>query len=90
MRILEELFYKNIARENAYITNGEELENLIHLVGRADEKLIKILSDEQKLLFENYKLNCKEMTELIESETFVYGFSIGIRIAFESMKDEFC
>ena len=36
MRILEELFYKNIARENAYITNGEELENLIHLVRRAD------------------------------------------------------
>ena len=88
MTTLENLYNGNI--------NPCELENLhkrseyktaITNVSKTRDKLEEILTEEQKEFFEEYVSRWDEMSSIVEEEIFKTGFSLGLRIAVESLYD---
>lgn len=85
MKILEELYYGNINPYDRGIRRGGEVDNLLKLVTRNEEKLNEGLTEAQKGTFENFKACESEMQTITELEAFMSGFKLGARIIIEVM-----
>lgn len=86
MQILEELFYGNIPKTCHCNT---ELDEAIERMNRADKTLDTMLSKNEKKIYEIFKLNFNERMTLEKNETFIYAFSLGMKIAAEALGKEF-
>lgn len=53
---------------------------------RHEEKLIPLLSEEAKAIYEKIRDNQEELRSLDECEAFHRGFRLGARIAYETME----
>ena len=65
-----------------------KMKELIHLASRNSSELYTTLNEEQKDLFEKYGDAIHELNCLSERSIFVYGFRLGMRLAFEALCDE--
>jgi len=88
MKVLEELFYGNISVNERSIAENKELKETLNLVVKNEEKLLNMLSDKQKKQFEKYKDSHNEMTTICEKVVFTDGYSLGSRMAYESMNND--
>ena len=83
MKTLEELYYGNILPNEKCAKLSDEVKELLKLLNRNEDELLKTLSDEQKVIFEKLKdCNC-EISEISEREAFLCGFHLGARIIIE-------
>ena len=55
MSVLEELWYGNLEPSEFDSSSSKEYKELLHLVGRNEEKLLATMTDEQKELFSRYE-----------------------------------
>lgn len=82
MKILEELWYGNIdPRQQKDSTSRHK--NLMHLVTVNEKKLLALLSDEAKEIYERLTDCQKELNDLEQCEMFIRGFKLGAQIMIE-------
>ena len=78
--ILTELWYGNVDPHEDIPVN----KSLLSLMGRNRDKLVETLTEQQKELLERYDSSLNEFHSFTEIEAFKYGFTLGIRLAFEA------
>ncbi|MEE1282061.1 MAG: hypothetical protein UHK60_07415 [Acutalibacteraceae bacterium] len=83
MNIIEELYYGNVVPNETNAKLSAELKELIKLLNRNEDDLLKTLSDEQKNIFEKLKDCNREISDISEREAFLCGFQLGARIIIE-------
>lgn len=83
MDTLEDLYYWNLLPQEKCAKFDDEMKELIGLLNRNEEKLIVTLSDEQKEIFEKFKVCNWEISEICERNAFLNGFRLGARIIIE-------
>ena len=82
MKILEELWYGNVDPRQVENTSGRH-KNLTRLVTENEKKLLTLLSDEAKEIYEKLADCQKELNDLEQCEMFIRGFKLGARIMIE-------
>ena len=85
--IINELWHGNIVPQEDSRNNTKEMKELISYIARHDEDLEKLLTDEQKAIFEKYQDCWNEYVSLAEAAIFEYAFKLGMQIAIETLTD---
>ena len=83
--IINELWHGNIVPQEDSRNNTKEMKELISYIARHDEDLDKLLTEEQKAIFEKYQDCWNEYVSLLESAIFEYAFKLGRTIAIETL-----
>ncbi|MEE1154764.1 MAG: hypothetical protein UH241_06370, partial [Acutalibacteraceae bacterium] len=76
-------YYGNVVPNETNAKLSAELKELIKLLNRNEDDLLKTLSDEQKNIFEKLKDCNREISDISEREAFLCGFQLGARIIIE-------
>ena len=84
MNVINELWHGNIVPQEDSRTNTKEMKELISYIARHDEALEKLLTEEQKAIFEKYQDCWNEYVSLAEAAIFEYAFKLGMQIAIET------
>ena len=82
MKILEELWYGNVDPKQWDSASGRH-KNLTRLATENEKKLLALLSDEAKEIYERLTDCQKELNDLEQCEMFIRGFKLGARIMIE-------
>ncbi len=85
--IINELWHGNIVPQEDSRNNTKEMKELISYIARHDEDLGKLLTEEQKAIFEKYQDCWNEYVSLAEAAIFEYAFRLGARLAMEIQSD---
>ena len=83
--IINELWHGNIVPQEDSRNNTKEMKELISYIARHDEDLYKLLTEEQKAIFEKYQDCWNEYVSLAEAAIFEYAFKLGMTIAIETL-----
>ena len=83
--IINDLWHGNIVPQEDSRNNTKEMKELISYIARHDEDLEKLLTDEQKVIFEKYQDCWNEYVSLAEAAIFEYAFKLGMTIAIETL-----
>lgn len=83
MKILEELWYGNVAPCERSVEKGSRMWRLGRLIQQNEEELAPLLSEKAKEVLEKLRDNQSEMNDVNECEVFVCGFRLGARIMLE-------
>ena len=87
MKILEELWYGNVAPSERSIDKGSPMCELGRLIVRNEEELAPLLSENAKEVLEKLMDNQSELHSIRECEVFICGFRLGARIMLEVLDD---
>ena len=85
--IINELWHGNIVPQEDSRNNTKEMKELISYIARHDEDLGKLLTEEQKAIFEKYQDCWNEYVSLAEAAIFEYAFKLGMQIAIETLTE---
>ena len=85
--IINELWHGNIVPQEDSRNNTKEMKELISYIARHDEALEKLLTEEQKAIFEKYQECWNEYVSLAEAAIFEYAFKLGMQIAIETLTE---
>ena len=83
--IINDLWHGNIVPQEDSRNNTKEMKELISYIARHDEDLDKLLTEEQKAIFEKYQDCWNEYVSLAEAAIFEYAFKLGMTIAIETL-----
>ena len=83
--IINEIWHGNIVPQEDSRNNTKEMKELISYIARHDEDLDKLLTEEQKAIFEKYQDCWNEYVSLAEAAIFEYAFKLGMTIAIETL-----
>ena len=87
MNVINELWHGNIVPQEDSQTNTKEMKELISYIARHDDDLEKLLTEEQKAIFEKYQDCWNEYVSLAEAAIFEYAFKLGMQIAIETLTE---
>ena len=87
-KILEKLWNGEIYPNEIRFKKTKEVDQIIKRIADHHDNLWATLSDSQKDLLERFDDCYTELEAINERDTFIYGFKLGARIAFEVMS--FC
>ena len=87
MNVINELWHGNIVPQEDSQTNTKEMKELISYIARHDEALEKLLTEEQKAIFEKYQDCWNEYVSLADAAIFEYAFKLGMQIAIETLTE---
>ena len=90
MKILDELWYGNIAPLEQSTRGDKRFTELLKLVNQNREELSGALTDKQKEMLEKYEETMNEMYNVAERDAFSYGFRLGIRLMTEAFMHGLC
>lgn len=88
MQILEELYVGDVRPGERSFKRNSQYGRALNESADAADRLIAVLSDEQKKLFEEYMDAQREVIVLTDAETFIYGFRTGAKIMMDVLMDE--
>ena len=80
MNVLEELWYGNLEPSEFDSSSSKDYKELLHLVGRNEEKLLATMTAEQRELFSRYSDCVREFQSLAECLLFQNSFKLGARM----------
>lgn len=86
MRILEELWFGNVAPNERKLPLNSEQYELVSLIVRHEETLFAMLSEQAKEIYEKLRECRSELSSLVECEAFISGFRLGAKIMLEAME----
>ena len=89
MKILDELWYGNIAPFEQSTLGDKRFAELLKSVNQNREELNCMLTDKQKETLEKYEESLNEMYNVTEREAFSYGFRLGVRLMSEAFLTNF-
>ena len=87
MSILEEFWYGNIEPTEYDTSSSKEYKEMLQLISRNEEKLLAIMTDEQKDLFSRYQDCVREFQTMAECLLFQNSFLLGAKIMLEVMAE---
>lgn len=87
MQILEELYVGDVRPGERSFKRNSQYGRALSASADAADRLIAVLSDEQKKLFEDYMDAQREVAVLTDAETFIYGFRTGAKIMIDVLTD---
>ena len=87
MSVLEELWYGNLEPSEYSFSSSREYKELLHLVSRNEEKLLKTMTVEQKELFSRYSDCVREFQALTECLLFQNSFRLGARMMIKVVEE---
>ena len=90
MKILDELWYGNIAPFEQSTSGDKRFAELLKLVNQNREELHDMLTDKQKETLEKYEETVNEMYSVTERTAFSYGFRLGVRLMSEAFIPPLC
>ena len=90
MKILDELWYGNIAPFEQSTSGDKRFAELLKLVNQNREELNGMLTDKQKETLEKYEETVNEMYNVTERDAFSYGFRLGARLMAEAFMLPLC
>lgn len=82
--ILEEFAYGNISPEAQYFKHGTKFGEAMKSVSTNEEKLLRILDGEAKIIFEKYNEAQGEVNQLTAVKNLVYGYKLGLLMTAET------
>ena len=82
--IIEELAYGNITPETQSYRRNSEYGKAMQDVSNAEEKLLKLLSGDEKIIFEKYLVAQGRVNQLTAVNNLVYGYKLGLRMTAEA------
>ena len=80
MQILEELYIGNVRPGERSFKRNSQYGRALPESADAAYRLIAVLSDEQRKLFDEFTDAQREVSVLTDCETFMYGFQTGAKI----------
>lgn len=80
MQILEELYIGNVRPGERSFKRNSQYGRALNESADAADRLIAVLSDKQKKLFEEFTNAQREVSVLMDCETLMYGFQTGAKI----------
>ena len=83
--ILEDLWYGNVRPTERSIIRGSKLDNLMNLLCQNEDDLMQGLTEKQKESFDKFKDCQSEITDALETEAFISGFTIATKFMVEVM-----
>jgi hypothetical protein len=86
MSILEEFWYGNIEPTEYDTSSSKEYKEMLQLISRNEEKLLAIMTDEQKDLFSRYQDCVREFQAMAECLLFQNSFRLGARMMLDVMR----
>lgn len=81
---IEELYYGNITPSDRSYQRSGQYANILRLITRNEEELLKTLTTAQKETFDKFKDSTSELEGMTEITSFVLGFKLGVRITAEA------
>ena len=90
MKILDELWYGNIAPFEQSASGDKRFAELLKLVNQNRDELVRSLTDKQKETLEKYEEIMNEMYNVTERDAFSYGFQLGTRLMAEAFMLPLC
>lgn len=86
MNVLEEFWYGNLDPAEYDANTSKEYKEIIRLISRNEEKLLAIMTEEQKELFFRYTDCVREHHAMAECLLFQNSFRLGGRMMLEVMR----
>ena len=86
MKILDELWYGNIAPFEQCSRGDKRFAEMLKLVNQNREELVRSLTDKQKETLEKHEETTNEMYSVSERDAFSYGFRVGVRLMSEAFR----
>lgn len=86
MKILEEFWYGNLHPGQRDMKPNSPMGRASRRLTSCEEKLVPLLSDEAKVVFERLQANQRELLCISETEAFVIGYKLGAKMAYEVME----
>ena len=87
MLILEDLYGGNVRPNERTFKRNSQYARALDEVVKAGDTLTDGLSEEQKVLFENYMNAQREVNVLTDCETFIYAFRLSAKIMLDVLTD---
>ena len=87
MQILEELYVGDVRPGERSFKRNSQYGRALNESADAADRLIAVLSEEQKKLFEEYMDAHREVMVLTDAETFIYEFRTGAKIMMDVLMD---
>ena len=87
MSILEEFWYGNIEPTEYDTSSSKEYKEILQLISRNEEKLLAIMTDEQKDLFSRYQDCVREYQAMSECLLFQNSFRLGASVMLEILQE---
>ena len=87
MQILEALYIGGVRPGERSFKRNSQYGRALDESADAADRLIAVLSEEQKKLFEEFMDAQREVMVLTDAETFIYGFRTGAKIMMDVLMD---
>lgn len=88
-QILKDLYYGNINPNEKPFIRDSEYGKEIKIVSETEDKLLALLNDTEKELFQTFSDAHGNMNRIAVTDGFVDGFCLGMRIAIEVMQKQY-
>lgn len=85
--IIKELWRGNVIPPEDSRHNTPEMKELMEYMARHHDDLLKIMTDEQKEIFEKFEDCWDEYASYAEEAIFEYAFKLGMNMAIESLNN---
>ena len=83
--ILCELWYGNVSPFEEFYPNTREMQKLSEQIACDYDRLMDRMTDDDKKALERYSDNVLKLENLSNEALFAYAFSLGLRLAVESL-----
>lgn len=85
--IIEEFYYGNIEPQALSTELTSKLKKKLNALVKKEEELTAMLPEKEKELFTNYVLTYNEFSSIGNSDSFITGFRLGARFAYDTFVD---
>ena len=85
---LEELWRGNVNPQEDSRNNTPEMKKLMEYMARHHDNLLKVLTEEQRDIFERFDDCWSEYASLAEEAIFVYAFRLGAQMMLDILRKE--
>ena len=82
--ILEEFAYGNLSPEARLFKRGFQYEEVMRVLSGNEEKLLAVLREDERILFEKYKAAQGEWTKLTAVDNLIDGHKLGLMMTAEA------
>ena len=82
--IIEELFYGNLEPQELTTEITPRLKKKLNVLVKKEEELSAMLPEKEKELFANYVNAYNEFSSINNSDSFISGFRLGARFAYDA------
>jgi hypothetical protein len=87
--ILHEFYYGNINPNERPTIQSPEYKQFLKIVADSEEKLLKLLNNDEKELFRTFSSAQGDLNEISVADGFIDGFCLGMRIAIEVIEKQY-